>query len=81
MPCMPDGCVLLAWVEAVKVTVALPLPPTVLGEARHVTFVSVEGTLQDTATVFVNPFSAPTETVSEAELPRLKERVWVELLS
>ena len=62
-------------------TVALPLPPIVPGEATQFTFVNVDGTLQLKATLPVKPFSAPTETVNELELPRLNVNVCVEPLS
>jgi hypothetical protein len=71
----------LACFEAVSVTVALPLLAIVLGDAVHVTFVSVDGTLHVSATVPVKPFRGLTETVNEAEFPRLKVRVCVEPVS
>ena len=75
IPGKPNGCIMRAWLDAVSVTVAVPLPAIVLGEATQVTFVSVDGTVHVNATLPVKPFSGPTETVTELELPRLKESV------
>ena len=63
------------------VTFTVPLPETVLGDAEHVTFVSVDGTEQERLTALLNPFNACTERFTEPEPPRFRARVVVEALS
>jgi hypothetical protein len=68
-------------VAAVIVTFTVPLPETVLGEAEQVTLVSVDGTLQETATFLLKPFNACTDRLTEPEFPLVSDRVAAEALS